>query len=172
MLPGYPTRNLPRKVRETRSSGSHQGHQASRPLWSQPPGMPRLPSRDHRGSRRSTNQVLPATGRVHDAHFRAIRRRLTHGRAKYQCVPVLPDSSRSTRCNPASFRESKARENQGRRRAPLMSPGCQMSGDTNSDPLRPVLIPTPIMHLSERPPSVSAFPRTAKSAVAVVNRTV
>ena len=27
-------------------------------------------------------------------HFRAIRRRLTHRRAKYQCVPVFPDSSR------------------------------------------------------------------------------
>ena len=60
-----------------------KGHEAFRPTRSLPPDLPRLSSRHPRGSQRSANQVLPATGLVDDSEFPAIRRRLTHGRARY-----------------------------------------------------------------------------------------
>jgi len=60
-----------------------EGHEAARPLRSPPPDLPGLSSRHPRGSRRSANQVLPATGFVDNANFPAIRRRLAHGCARY-----------------------------------------------------------------------------------------
>src|SRR5208337_4243456 len=65
-------------------------HEASRPIRSLPPDFPGLSSRHPRGSRRFVNQVLPATGLVDDAEFPAIRRRLTHGRVRYN--PFLPSA--------------------------------------------------------------------------------
>src|SRR5271165_4150121 len=58
-----------------------------------------IPSRNHLGCRdlqaaipglrdALPTKVPPATGRVADARFRAIQRRLTHGRARYKIVPV------------------------------------------------------------------------------------
>jgi hypothetical protein len=68
-------RKLSRKVRETRSSGGLQGHEASRPLRSLPPDFPGLSSRHPGGSRRFVNRVLPATGLVDDAELPANQRR-------------------------------------------------------------------------------------------------
>ncbi len=68
-------RKLSRKVRETRSSGGLQGHEASRPLRSLPPDFPGFSSRHPGGSRRFVNRVLPATGLVDDAELPANQRR-------------------------------------------------------------------------------------------------
>jgi hypothetical protein len=58
-------------------------HEASRPPWSLPPDVPGLSSRHPRGSRRIINQVLRSTGLVDDTKLSAIRRRVTHGRVRY-----------------------------------------------------------------------------------------
>ena len=112
-------RNWQRKVRETRNSGGLQGHEASRPLRSPPSAFPGLSSRHPRVSRRSANQVLPASGLVDDACFPVIRRRLlmaaqgmgaegtTHFPAPgKRGSPQRPTTSRvlSSRCEPGSGR--------------------------------------------------------------------
>ena len=68
-----------------------EGHEASRSLRPLPPDLPGHSSRHPRGSRRSANHVLPATGLVDHANSPAIRRRLTHGRARYNDPPRRSD---------------------------------------------------------------------------------
>ena len=60
-----------------------ESREALRLLRPLPSDLPGLSSRHPRGSRRSAKEVLPATGLVEDANLPPIRRRLTHGRARY-----------------------------------------------------------------------------------------